>query len=264
MNDDTSPDLHHRDWSASAPGTVSGRAGILAYGVAAYLVGVTGLGSLILVMLGVLHFTGGPVHIESSALAGLFNLGLLVAFALQHSLMARAGFKERWVRIIHPSMERSTYVLATGIVLLPLLALWQPLPTVLWSVESPIARDALTGVAILGWAYLFTASFAINHFELFGLQQVWRTFRGDAPASVPFRERWMYRIDRHPIMTGILVGMWVTPDMTLGHLLFAAAFSVYVVIGVHFEERALRRQWGASYEAYRRRVPTIVPLLWSR
>jgi protein-S-isoprenylcysteine O-methyltransferase Ste14 len=161
-------------------------------------------------------------------------------------------------------MERPTYVLATGVVLLPLLALWQPLPMVLWSVHAPIARGVLTGVAILGWAYLFAASFAINHFELFGLQQAWRGLHGETPAPVPFRERWMYRFDRHPIMTGVLVGIWVTPEMTLGHLLFAAVASAYIAIGVHFEERALRRQWGETYQSYRRRVPTIVPLPWSR
>ncbi len=252
-------DLEHTDRSVRTSETLS-RAGILAYGVGSYLVGVIALVALILVMLGVVVFTGGPVRIESPVLAGLFNVGLLVAFALQHSLMARTGFKQRWGRIIHPSMERSTYVLATGIVLLPLLLLWQPLPTVLWSAKTALARDGLTGLAVVGWAYLFLSTFAIDHFELFGLQQVWRGFRGLAPAPVPFRERWMYRIDRHPIMTGLVVGMWVTPEMTLGHLLFAAASSVYILIGVHFEERALRRQWGEAYEAYRRRVPSILPL----
>lgn len=240
------------------------RSGILAYGIGSYMVGVAALVGLILVMLGLVPFTGGAVHIDSPALAGLFNIGLLVAFALQHSVMARATFKERWVRVIHPAMERSTYVLATGVVLLPVLWLWQPLPAVLWSVHAPLARGVLTAVAVIGWAYLFMATFAIDHFELFGLQQVWRGSRGQAPAPAPFRERWMYRVDRHPIMTGLLIGMWVTPEMTLGHLLFAALSSVYVAIGVHFEERALLRQWGPMYDAYRRRVPTIVPQLRSR
>lgn len=259
----TSSSLEHTDRSVLMDGALR-RAAILAYGAGSYALGVAALGGVILTMLGVLDFTGGPVHIESPVLAALFNLGLLVAFAVQHSVMARARFKERWVRIIHPSMERSTYVLATGLVLLPLLALWQPMPTVLWSVGWPLARRAVTVIALLGWAYLFLATFAINHFELFGLEQVWRHFRGKAPAPLPFRERWMYRFDRHPIMTGLLVGLWATPELTTGHLLFAAGLSLYVAIGVHFEERALRRQWGEAYEAYRRRVPTIVPLPWSR
>ncbi len=261
MND-PSRDSRQTDRSVRSRAGFLRRAGILAYGAASYAVGVAALVELILIMLGVLDFTGGPVHLGPLP-AGLFNLGLLMAFALQHSVMARARFKERWTRIVHPSLERSTYLLATGVVLLPLLWLWQPMPAVLWSVGSPLARRAITGIALLAWTYLFAASFAIDHFELFGLQQAWRGFRGEGPNPVPFRERWMYRFDRHPIMTGMLVGLWATPEMTRGHLLFAAGFSLYVAIGVHFEERALRRQWGETYEAYRRRVPTIVPLPWS-
>lgn len=236
------------------------RIGVLAYGVGAYLVGVAALVALILVMLGQAAFTGGPIHIANPWLAAAFNVGLLVAFGLQHTVMARDWFKERLVRRVHPSMERSTYLLATGLFLLPLLALWQPLPTVLWSVHAPASRAALTALAMAGWAYLFLATFAIDHFELFGLQQVWRFFRGRPPASVLFRERWMYRFDRHPIMTGLLVGIWVTPEATGGHLLFAASASVYVAVGVYFEERALHREWGERYRGYRRRVGSIVPV----
>ncbi|MFO0583973.1 MAG: hypothetical protein U0229_17005 [Anaeromyxobacter sp.] len=253
----------HTDRSVSSPGLL-GRLGLLAYGVGSYATGVAALVALILVSLGVLSPTGGPVRIERPALAALLDLGLLVAFALQHSVMARAGFKERWTRVIHPAMERPTYVLATGLVLLPLLWVWQPVPAVVWSLDAPVARGALRGLSVLGWAYLFLASFAIDHLELFGLEQTWRGFRGQAPRTMPFRERWMYRFDRHPIMTGLLVGLWATPTMTAGHLLLVAGLTLYVVVGVHFEERALRRQWGETYEAYRRRVPTIVPLPWSR
>lgn len=264
MNLEPSPASLHTDRSVLSSHGLLRRSGILAYGLASYLAGVAALLGLILVMLGLVPFTGGPVRIGHPVLAALFNLGLIAAFGLQHSLMARAGFKERWTRVIHPAMERSTYVLATGLVLLPVMWLWQPMPAVVWSVASPMGRGALTCFALLGWAYLFLASFAIDHFELFGLQQVWRAFRGKAQASVPFRERWMYRFDRHPIMTGVLIGIWVTPVMTLGHLLFATACTAYLCIGVHFEERALRRQWGAAYEDYRRRVGTLVPLPWSR
>ena len=123
--------------------------GEMAYGAASYAVGVAALVELILIMLGVLDFTGGPVHLGPLP-AGLFNLGLLMAFALQHSVMARARFKERWTRIVHPSLERSTYLLATGVVLLPLLWLWQPMPAVLWSVGSPLARRAITGIGTVG------------------------------------------------------------------------------------------------------------------
>ena len=235
------------------------RAAILAYGIGSYTLGFASLLLVILASLGAYTFTGGPVHIDSPVLAALFNFGLLLVFGLQHSVMARPSFKERWTRVIHPSMERPTFVLTTGAILIPLVALWQPLPMVLWALSAPLLRAAVTGLALLGWTYLFLATFAINHFELFGLQQSWRGFRDRPPVAVPFRERWMYRIDRHPIMTGLLVGLWAIPTMTLGHLLFAAGFSIYIVIGVYFEERTLRRQWGEKYEDYRRRVSAIVP-----
>jgi protein-S-isoprenylcysteine O-methyltransferase Ste14 len=256
--------VEQTDRSLRHRGDALSRVGILVYGIGSYALGVAALVGLILVMLGVLRFTGGPVQLESPALAVLLDVALFALFGLQHSVMARASFKERWLRIIHPSLERSTYVLATGVVLLPVLMLWQPMPTVLWSVKPALLRGALSGIAVLGWVYLFLATFAINHFELFGLQQTWRGFHGKAPEPVPFRERWMYRFDRHPIMSGLLVGTWVTPYMTLDHLLFAAASSIYVAIGVYFEERSLRRQWGDKYEEYRRRTGTIVPLPWSR
>jgi methanethiol S-methyltransferase len=235
------------------------RVAVFAYGVMAYVIGVAALLAVILTMLGLVPFTGGPLGAlglgTGIALDGL----LLVGFALQHSVMARARFKARWTRIIPAEAERATYVLATGLVLVPLLALWQPMPTVVWSVETPILRWFVLGVALAGWAYLFAASFAINHFELFGLQQVYQALCGRALTQEPFRERWMYRFDRHPIMTGILVGIWATPTMTLDHLLFASGATVYVWIGVFFEERSLLRQWGPQYEDYRRRVGSIVP-----
>ena len=239
----------------------SHRAAVFVYGVAAYAVGVAALIALILFMLGVVRFTGGPLRALGFGAALAVDLLLLVAFALQHSVMARPGFKARWTRLIPAAAERSTYLLATALALAPMLVLWQPMPAVVWSIEAPMLRHAVTGAALAGWAYLFAASFAINHFELFGLQQVYRALRARAPTHTPFRERWMYRFDRHPIMSGLLVGIWATPTMTLDHLLFAAGTTVYVCIGVFFEERSLQRQWGDAYETYRQRVGTIVPTL---
>jgi len=235
------------------------RIAVFGYGVAAYAIGVTALLAVILTMLGVLPFTGGPLGTLGFRAGLTLDVLLLVAFALQHSVMARPSFKERWTRLIPAAAERSTYVLATGLVLAPMLALWQPMPNVVWSIEAPILRWCVLGVALGGWAYLFAASFAINHFELFGLQQVYQALRGRPLTEAPFQERWMYRFDRHPIMTGVLIGLWVTPTMTLDHLLFAAGSTLYVWIGVFFEERSLQRQWGREYEEYRERVGTIVP-----
>ncbi len=235
------------------------RIAVFGYGVAAYAIGVTALLALILTMLGGLPFTGGPLRTLGFGGGLTLDVLLLLTFALQHSLMARPSFKARWTRLIPAAAERSTYVLATGLVLAPMLALWQPMPNVVWLIEAPILRWCVLGVALAGWAYLFAASFAINHFELFGLQQVYQTVRGHPLTEAPFQERWMYRFDRHPVMTGVLIGLWVTPTMTLDHLLFAAGSTLYVWIGVSFEERSLQRQWGRRYEEYRERVGTIVP-----
>jgi protein-S-isoprenylcysteine O-methyltransferase Ste14 len=248
--------------SQDASASLTQRVAVFAYGVAVYMIGGAALLAVILTMLGVLLFTGGLLGSWGPLGLGTglaLDLMLLVAFALQHSVMARPSFKVRWTRIIPAAAERSTYVLATGLVLALVLALWQPMPGIVWSVEAPVARWSLIGVALAGWAYLLAASFAINHFELFGLKQAYQALRGRPFNAAPFRERWMYRFDRHPIMTGLLIGLWVTPTMTLDHLLFAAGCTVYICIGVHFEERSLQRQWGPLYEEYRARVGTIVP-----
>lgn len=232
------------------------RAFVLAYGVLSYLIGVLALLVWIASMFGVVHFSGGTLA-TGPALA--VDLALVLAFGLQHSVMARPAFKKRWLRVVGPALERPSYVLATGLVFLPVLWLWQPMPALIWRLEHPIAVVLSYAMAGGGWAYLFLATFAIDHFELFGLRQVWSFFMGRAVVPVEFRERWMYRFDRHPIMTGALIGMWATPSMTLGHLVFAIAFSIYIVVGVYFEERSMRAQWGGSYDDYRSRVGTIVP-----
>jgi protein-S-isoprenylcysteine O-methyltransferase Ste14 len=142
--------------------------------------------------------------------------------------------------------------------------LWQPMPAVVWSVQVPAVRWLIFGIALAGWSYLFVASFAINHFELFGLRQVYQALRGRPLTPTPFRIRWMYRFDRHPIMTGILLGIWATPTMTVDHLLFAAGFTLYIWVGVFFEERSLRRELGRPYEEYAARVGSIVPMFVNR
>jgi protein-S-isoprenylcysteine O-methyltransferase Ste14 len=234
------------------------KAAVVAYGVMSYGIGVSALVAWILYMLGVIPFIG--IGFEPPlAVALVINIGLMVAFALQHSIMARPAFKERWTRLVPAAVERSTFVLATGVVLLPVLVLWQPMSTVLWDVSILPVQIALHGIALAAWAYLFIASFAINHFELFGLQQVYEYARGREVSSVSFKERWMYRFDRHPIMSGALIGMWVTPYMQLDHLLFAATATLYILIGVYFEERALRRELGDTYDDYAKRVGSLVP-----
>lgn len=240
-------------------GSLWGRWAVLLYGIAAYLIGVAALVFWILIMLGLVPFGLSGFRVEGVGTAMLVNASLLLAFGLQHTVMARKSFKERWTRVIPPAVERATYLVATGVFLIPVCLLWQPMPETVWAIQSPTLRTAVTGLAVVGWSYLFLASFAIDHFELFGLRQVYEHFRGRPVSEVPFKERWMYRFDRHPIMTGALVGMWATPSMTLGHLAFAIGFTAYIVVGVHFEERALKRRWGAAYEDYRRRAWSLVP-----
>ena len=240
------------------------RVAVFSFGVAAYLVGVGALVAAILLLLGIFQFTGGPFGALSLGAALGLDLLLLATFALQHSVMARPSFKARWTRVIPAAAERSAYLLATGLALGPLLVLWQPMPAVVWAVRAPLGRWLLVSVAIGGWAYLLAASFAINHFELFGLQQSYQALRARPLTPAPFQVRWMYRFDRHPIMTGILIGMWVTPSMTVDRLLFACGMTVYVWIGVFFEERSLRRQLGRPYEEYCARVRSIVPTFGGR
>ena len=198
-----------------------GRWAVLIYGIGSYLIGVASLVLWIVIMLGLVPFGLSGLRVEGTGMAILVNVALLTAFALQHSVMARKGFKAWWTHMIHPAAERATYLGATAAFLIPVCLLWQPMPETVWVTENATIRTAITGLAVFGWSYLFLASFAIDHFELFGLRQVYEHFRGRDVSGVPFKERWMYRFDRHPIMTGALIGMWATPEMTMGHLVFA-------------------------------------------
>lgn len=192
--------------------------------------------------------------------AVLVDLILVALFAFQHSLMARPGFKERWTRIVPQPAERSTYVLATALVLALLFWQWQPIPGVVWNVENAVGKGLLQGLFWLGWVILYASSFMINHFDLFGLRQVYLRLKSEPYRPVPFVEVALYRFVRHPIMLGLLIGVWATPSMSVGHLLFAAATSVYVFIGIFLEEHDTRQALGERYERYRRETSMIVPL----
>ena len=211
-----------------------------------------------------------PKTIDSGATAPLVvtlavNLGLLSLFAVQHSVMARRGFKRWWTKVIPESVERSTFVLAATAVLALLLWQWRPLAEpVVWSVTDPVARLVLHAVFWIGWSVLLISTFLINHFELFGLRQVWANLRGQSLPTPVFHTPLFYRHVRHPIYLGFVLGFWATPQMTAGHLLFAAASTGYILIGIWFEERDLVAQFGQRYEAYRRQVGMLVPKLGSR
>ncbi len=235
--------------------------GIFIYGIVGYALGVASLLYLICFLGNIMV----PKTIDSPpvgavAPAVLVDLILVGLFAFQHSLMARPGFKERWTRIVPKAAERSTYVLLTGLVLALLCWQWQPIAGVVWNVEGAVGKGLLQALFWFGWVILFAATFMINHFDLFGLRQVYLRLKDQPYRPVPFVEVALYRFVRHPIMLGLLIGLWATPSMSAGHLLFAAATTIYIFIGIFLEEHDTRRALGEDYETYRRQTQMIVPL----
>lgn len=196
----------------------------------------------------------------SASEALLTNVLLLGLFAVQHSVMARPGFKRWWTRLVAPSVERSTYVLLSSLLLFLLYWKWQPILGVVWHVEGRVGVLVLQALFWLGWALVLYSTFAIDHFDLFGLRQVWFRMRGMEYAPVPFQKSWGYNLVRHPIMLGFLVAFWATPTMTQGHLLFSLATTGYVLLGVLLEERDLVKALGEPYVLYRREVRMLIPL----
>ena len=184
-------------------------------------------------------------------LTAAINIGLIALFGLQHSLMARPGFKRWLAGVLPPAAERSTFMLATAVVVFLLCLAWQPMPTPVWRADDNLLYATLLAIGLAGWALVFYATFLINHFDLFGLRQVWLYFQGREYTQIPFRVSSLYRFVRHPIMTGVLVGIWFTPVMTLGHLLFATGMSIYILVGVYHEEKDLVRAFGERYLRYR-------------
>jgi protein-S-isoprenylcysteine O-methyltransferase Ste14 len=197
---------------------------------------------------------------QSSFLVALaINTALLGLFAVQHSVMARQWFKRAWTRLVPVPVERSTYVLLSSLALLLLFWKWEPMGGVIWDVQSGFGRLALYALYAAGWATVLAATFLINHFDLFGLRQVWLHLRGRPYTQLEFRTPGLYRYVRHPLYVGWLLVFWSAPVMTLAHLVFAIATTAYILIAIQFEERDLIRVH-AEYAEYRRRVPMILPL----
>jgi protein-S-isoprenylcysteine O-methyltransferase Ste14 len=191
----------------------------------------------------------------------LIDLALLLAFALQHSVMARPAFKRWWTRLIPEPAERSTYVLASSLALIALFIYWRPLGGVVWSVDSPAATAVLYALFAFGWLLVLVSTFLINHFDLFGLRQVWLYLRGIPYRPIGFRAPGPYRLVRHPLYVGWLFAFWATPTMTATHLLFAIATTGYILVAIQFEENDLIDSLGNSYREYRERVPMLIPFL---
>lgn len=248
----------------SASRVAFGRCVALLYGALAY----AGFLVTFLYAIGFVHDVFVPTSLERGAAADstlqavLINVGLLLAFGVQHNVMARPAFKRAWTRVVSPAVERSTFVVATVLAFALLFTQWRPLPELVWQVEQPLAVWTLHALAAAGWLTVLVSTFLIDHFGLFGLRQVWAHFRGVAPNPPAFHLRGTYRWVRHPLMLGFLVAFWATPSMSQGHLLFAAVVTGWVLFALQLEERDLIAEHGDDYRAYKARVPGLLP--WPR
>ena len=236
------------------------RIAIFAFGSVSYLI-------FLATFLYALGFVGGflvPTTLDGAARmpfgpALAIDLGLLMLFAVQHSAMARPAFKRAWTRVVPQPLERPIYVLASSLCVIAMFALWQPLGGVVWNLESTLARSLAYALFFFGWGLVLVTTFLINHFDLFGLRQVWFALRDRPYTRVKFVEPGPYKVIRHPLYVGWLFAFWSTPTMTLAHLTFALATTAYILVAIQLEERDLVAEHGAAYDSYRRRVPMLVP-----
>jgi methanethiol S-methyltransferase len=239
------------------------RLGYFAFGIASYLIF---LGTFLYAIafvggIGIRNPLDGPL---TGSLTGAVtvDLILLLVFAVQHSVMARRWFKERWTQIIPWALERSTYVLCASLALLLLFWQWCPLGGEIWTVENSLGRGILWILCGLGWTIVLCVTFLISHFDLFGLRQVWMPLIGKAYTPVEFRTPLPYRLIRHPLYFGFLLAFWMTPTMTAAHLLFAIGTTAYIILAIQFEEQDLLAEHGEAYKHYRRSVPMLIPRIW--
>ena len=233
----------------------------------AFLYGVVAYAFFFVTVLYAIAFVGGfavPKTIDSGAAATaaeaiVVNLLLMSLFAVQHSVMARKGFKQWWTRFVPKPVERSTYVLFSSLVLLLLFWQWRPLPAVVWQIEDRPLAMIMTGLSHFGWVLVFASTFLINHFELFGLHQVANNLAGRPMPAPRFRVPLLYRFVRHPLYLGFIIAFWAAPVMTVGHLMFAAVTTAYILVAIQLEERDLIGLFGDEYRRYRERVAMLVP-----
>jgi len=230
------------------------------YGIIAYVVSF-------LTLLYAIGFVEGlivPKDINAGAVvqvaeAVIINVLLMSLFAIQHSVMARPQFKQWWTRMVPASVERSTYILFASLALILLYWQWRPMPGVVWQISNPQIATAVMALSFVGWVILFTSTFLINHFELFGLHQVANNLIGRPMPAPRFKMPVYYKFVRHPIYLGLIIAFWAAPTMTVGHLLFAVVTTAYIVVGATLEERDLISLFGDEYRNYRKRVAMLVP-----
>lgn len=194
------------------------------------------------------------------ARAMILNVILLTIFAVQHSVMARPGFKKWWTKLVPEPIERSTYVLLSSLALILMFWQWRSMTDIVWKIDNAIGRDVLWLLFIIGWGMVLISTFLISHFDLFGLRQVWLYYKGQDYSRLNFSERLLYKFVRHPIMLGFIIAFWATPTMTTGHLLFAAVTTAYIIVAIQLEERDIAGVHGDTYNEYRSRVSMLVPM----
>lgn len=233
---------------------------ILFYGVLCYalfnIVFLYLLGFLLNVFVPKSIDSGGSGHwLEATAV----NIGLIALFGGVHSIMARRRFKQWWTRIVPPAAERSTYVLQASLLLALVMWQWRPLPATIWQIDHVVGQTFFYVIFALGVGIVLLSTFLINHFELFGLQQVYHHMRNEKTPADQFKTPLLYKLVRHPMQLGVIITVFATPHLTAGHLLFAAAMTIYIVIGIYFEEKALVRQFGDEYCRYQQSTPRLIP-----
>jgi len=235
------------------------RVTVLFYGVFAYAVGCMGLFWLILGSGGIAPVGLSEWQASNTLQAVLTNIGLIILFGIQHSVMARPWFKRQLVKIIPHSAERATFMLMSGIATMSAIYFWQDIPGTIWVVENTLSRIVLWSLYAFGWTYLLLSTFVTNHFELMGLRQVYLYFRNQPYKPLPFTRKFMYRYSRHPMMLGVMIGLWAIPAMTVTHFIMATLFTIYVVIGIYFEEKDLIKDFGEVYLQYKKEIATFLP-----
>ena len=232
---------------------------ILLYGVFSYFLGVLGLACIIGALAGLIPygFLTGEAAVALNPI--VWNLALVAVWGFIHTLTARPAFKAALTKIIPTAAERSTYILISGLTSVALIGYWQPIEGVVWNFTAAPLIYLLWGLFVFGWAFLLAATFAINHFDLFGLRQVYLNFKNQPTPPLKFVKRAMYKYIRHPIQTGVLIGVWATPYMTMTHIILSIGFTLYIFIGLWFEERDLVRVHGDDYLSYRKTAGKVLP-----